>query len=118
MKVLTQDLIGAPLDWAMATILGFAFPELTHSMYAWFKAHGPRYSTSGDTVLEIMEREKIDIAYYGWDNPPYYGARNWTENTTHGTVRATGPTLRIAVCRAFVASKLGDEVEVPEELMK
>jgi hypothetical protein len=30
---------------------------------------------------------------------------------------ATGPTLLIAAMRCFVASKLGDTIDIPEELL-
>ncbi|WP_338805084.1 hypothetical protein WDV76_08620 [Xenorhabdus griffiniae] len=30
----------------------------------------------------------------------------------------TGDTLQIAICRAVVAAQLGDEVEIPDELME
>lgn len=64
--------------------------------------------TIGDTVLEIMEREKISALFDA-------KAGLWQASTGP---RGVGPTIRIAVCRCFVASKLGDEVDVPEELMK
>lgn len=46
------------------------------------------------------------------------GIEEWTERwaAESGGYRMFGPTALIAAMRAYVASKLGDEVEVPEEL--
>ena len=35
-----------------------------------------------------------------------------------GSGFGTGPTILIAALRCYVASKLGDEVEVPDELLR
>lgn len=67
------------------------------------------FSTNPAQGQPILERERIGTYFYelpteGWaasifDKPNYLG-----------------PTMLIAGLRAYVASKLGDEVEVPEEL--
>lgn len=92
MKIKTNELTGGALDWAVAKCEG-------HHVYApnidWAQA-GP-----------IIEREKIDLrCMYGRD-----GSVVWR------TVHADGPTPLIAAMRCYVASKLGDEVDVPEELV-
>lgn len=59
----------------------------------------------------IIERERIRIDC-PWNPGPFEatckidGVTGWCK----------GPTILIAAMRAFVASKLGDEVEIPEEL--
>lgn len=83
------------------------------------KAEHP-YSTSGSEVIEIMEREGICVDAGDGSYPP---ERKWSAWFAHSApVRSqdevVGPTVRIAVCRCFVASKLGDEVDVPEELLE
>lgn len=57
-------------------------------------------------MIDIMEREKISVN----DNGNYWRANN--------SFVAYGPTARIAVMRCFVATHLGSEVEVPDELVK
>ena len=70
------------------------------------------YSTDWAQGGPIIEREKITVFYemgewyaYGRDTPE--GDRN---------PDASGDTYLIAAMRGYVASKLGDEVEVPDEL--
>lgn len=63
----------------------------------------------------IIEREKIEIKYLGYDNPPYWGALKFSPST-YARRGAVGPTPLIAAMRCYVASKLGDEIEIPEEL--
>lgn len=52
----------------------------------------------------IIERERIEVGPARWDTD-WYGA-----TTMHN---ASGPTPLIAAMRAYVASKLGEEVELP-----
>ena len=63
----------------------------------------------------IIEWEKIELKYLGYDNPPYWGALKFSPSKYERRA-ATGPTPLIAAMRCYVASKLGDEVEIPEEL--
>jgi hypothetical protein len=71
--------------------------------------HGPawtKYSTDWAQAGPIIERERI--AVWG-DNDTYWEAEcGWTW--------AKGQTPLVAAMRAYVASKLGDEVEVPTNL--
>jgi hypothetical protein len=64
----------------------------------------------------ITEREVI--ATHG--NPAWTAQYSVTQLAHHGGYRGyfrcVGPTPLIAAMRCFVASKLGDEVDVPEEL--
>lgn len=55
----------------------------------------------------IIERERIEIV-------PHPNSETWV--TGVNGVLHSGPTPLIAAMRCFVASKLGDEVDVPEEL--
>jgi hypothetical protein len=68
----------------------------------------PDYSTDwavGGPIIERHISELIDCGESGW------------EACCNGTYGATGNTALEAVCKAYVASKLGDTVEVPEELL-
>lgn len=57
----------------------------------------------------IIEREGISIIFHEQGH--------WTASNLHGTVCVGGPTPLIAAMRCYVTSKLGDTVEVPEELL-
>lgn len=56
----------------------------------------------------IIEREKISIRQWEDEVHAYMPGGEWS--------RGSGPTPLIAAMRCYVASKLGDEVEIPEEL--
>lgn len=67
------------------------------------------YSTDWAQGGPIIEREKIDIQYIdgvGWKAQQLFG----------GFAYYCGPTPLVAAMRCYVASKLGDEVEIPEEI--
>ena len=110
MKIKTQDLTGAALDWAVAkceypeqsinTALGFP--------YLVFGRFNP--STNWSQGGPIIEREGISIGKA--DDPEWWAFKGWkAENGTPGS------TPLIAAMRCFVASRLGDELDIPEELL-
>ena len=115
----TNELIGPALDWAVAKCED---PErLRYGVKDWMEQrrstthHGEyvcRYHQNWAQGGPIIEREKINLEY------PREGF--WTANVWLGTPNAFahgfGPTPLIAGMRCYVASKLGDEVEIPEEL--
>lgn len=96
MKIKTVDLTGAALDWAVSAANGDS------------DIHP--YSTDWGDGGPIIERERIELTYYG-------GMQGWSAYVGQ-IVQSTGngPTPLIAAMRCYVASKLGDEVEIPEEL--
>ena len=77
----------------------------------------PVYDPSSDWAIggPIIEREWIEIV--PWPNESDENLR-WraTQHDVPGVLSVTGPTPLIAAMRCYVASKLGDEVEVPEAL--
>jgi hypothetical protein len=118
----TSELTGAALDWAVAKCEGWdefdvhsngAF-ELERSDTGdclWLNCFEP--STDWSQGGPIIEREGIDICtdtYGGWVATLI---TDWEEGTF---VQSEGDTCLIAAMRCYVASKLGDEVEIPEEL--
>ena len=110
MKIKTSELTGGALDWAVAVSKGYQ--PFTDGI-SWIIDVGgtyirvPYYSTDWRQAGPIIEREKIDLrCMYGRD-----GSVVWR------TVHADGPTPLIAAMRCYVATKLGDEVDVPEELV-
>lgn len=78
----------------------------------------PDYSTDWSQGGPIIERECIATYASGAcsvspKNPDYWVAEILD---TSEILTQYGPTPLIAAMRAFVASRLGDEVEIPEEL--
>ena len=70
----------------------------------------PNYSTDGGIAVLIIERENIGI----W--PPDQEHPYWTAGKEGVMQAITGPTLLIAGLRCYITSKLGDTVEVPDDL--
>ena len=104
MKV--SELQGASLDWAVAKCEGrdqfFSLNLPKHKEHCFSRM---AYSTDWAQGGLIIEREKIECLHDGGQ---------WYVDAPHGWYE--GPTLLTAAMRCYVASKLGDEVEVPEEL--
>ena len=109
----TSELIDLPLAWAVAKCEG-------RDMYfkdgdgPWFRDAGT-HKDGADTDYSdwalcgpIIEREKIGVVYF----PDGWQAQNWQGQ--HNT--QSGPTPLIAAMRCYVSSRLGDKVEIPEEL--
>ena len=96
MKIKTSELTGAALDWAASAAQGDS------------DIHP--YSTNWADGGPIIEREGIAIGRTA-------GGVAWDAvhpNTDDTMFRANTPL--IAAMRCYVASKLGDDVEIPEEL--
>jgi hypothetical protein len=117
MKIKTAELEKQTLDWAVAKVLGRpraylvgeTFVDL-HSMVDKNRAN-VHWSTDWAQGGPIIEREYIDIAYLP-------GNCTWVAvaDLTDEKFEQYGPTPLIAAMRCYVASQLGDEVEVPNEL--
>lgn len=105
MKIKTSELIGKPLDHAVAVCLDKIGKRIY--MIEGF------YSTSWREGGPIIEKEHIRISQYR-DNLSFWEADIVTDR---GGKFYQGPTPLIAAMRCYVASKLGDEVDIPEELV-
>jgi hypothetical protein len=75
--------------------------------------HAYQYSTGWAQGGPIIEREMFVL----WPIAGYVDEkRKWSCRPSGYGKTQHGPTPLIAAMRCYVASKLGDEVEVPEEL--
>lgn len=126
MKVLTKDLIGPALDWAVAVAEGKA-PK---SMWLWevgcFVGHPPsRYSpsTNASHAFIIIIKNKIALIPDDGHRFSQWQAFCWRPSQHDLTFEdgqsynMRGPTPLVAAMRCYVASTLGNEVNVPEELL-
>lgn len=98
----TNELTGAALDRAVAHALGA--PDDGNGL--------PYYSTDWAQGGPIIEREKIALI------PPNERIDEWEAvhpDRMHN--EQYGPTPLVAAMLCYVASKLGDEVDIPEELL-
>jgi hypothetical protein len=105
MKIKTSELTGAALDWAVARC-ECGPDDITQIDDPHF------YSTDWAQGGPIIEREQITI---GADGEGWCAGKPWDTDWMSGFVHR-GDTPLIAAMRCYVASKLGDTVEVPEEL--
>jgi len=105
MKIKTNELNGVQLDWAVAKA-----DEQPHRIVSGllFIPGGDNWNPSSNWAQggPIIEREQIALFLNGDDE--------WTAED--GWHRASGETPLVAAMRCYVANKLGDEVEIPEEL--
>jgi hypothetical protein len=114
----TSELQGAALDWAVAKCEGWDVIKLEKNFILGTAGDASDYSTDWSQGGPIIEREGISIDCVrcdgridGWQAMSEVADdENWDANVHYG------PTPLIAAMRCFVASKLGDEVEIPEEL--
>lgn len=129
MKIKTSELTGPALDYAVAKANAWVdYPidsvergEIWHTQPAkapfgmMLRKTAFRPSTNWAQGGPIIEREKMDISHH----EGLWGA-NWIRQLGEDGdgYRAYGPTPLIAAMRCYVASKLGDEVEILEELIK
>jgi len=123
-KKRVAELEGAQLDWAVAVASGEPL-----SVDAWQSSDKPGTlpfvmvgTGEGDKRVyypssswchggPIIECERIDLEWWDEENAIQWWAQ--ISEPAERAVEINGQTPLIAAMRAFVASKLGDEVEVP-----
>lgn len=141
MKIKTSELTGAALDWAVAKCEGNTLTFFddyfrrtgvasgksearVDSMLEFQPLRGKwarlnsigscteiyKYSTDWSQGGPIIEREEIDLFSIANGN-------GWCAQSGVRVFNGYGTTPLIAAMRCYVASKLGDEVEVPDELI-
>ena len=118
----TSELTGAALDWAVTLIQK---PEACAYGVADWREQRNREVKNGEYLYRwhqswaqggpIIEQMHIDLDTYrdGWR------AIRYTDKVRGKSIEQTrecGPTPLIAAMRCYVASRLGDDVEIPKEL--
>ena len=127
-EVNTADLTGAALDWVVAQVeavpVAIAAPHYGTDWRVYKPDFGGKYSPStdwaaGGPLIAKFQVALIPEAHDGmegtemserWYADVYYGGGE--QYTTEHC-----DTVLIAACRAIVATKFGDSVQVPKELM-
>lgn len=116
----TSELIGPALDWAVAKAEGkiadnsvwFCGQQAFTRSYDREETHPYQPQTDWAQGGPIIEREKIET----WFEDAWCAKVSGVDPENYGPEWPSGPTVLIAAMRCFVASKLGDEIEIPEEL--
>tara|TARA_R110000868_G_scaffold102699_1_gene282982 strand:- start:10901 stop:11215 length:315 start_codon:yes stop_codon:yes gene_type:complete len=101
----TSELTGIALDWAVAECQGHDFPAAD----AFSGIFNP--STEWSQGGPIIERENIGLTAYHRG-----GGMAWRAVSFNDKNKAYGPTPLIAAMRCYVASKMGDDIELSEGL--
>lgn len=129
----TTELTGAALDWAVARCeydnrrYNYGSPCFNPNTKRVYETEGLQQigvnfapSTDWKQGGPIIEREMIQLTPHCMVNPLHGWAaafRSFDEDDdVYALHRMRGKTPLIAAMRCYVASKLGDEVEIPEEL--
>ena len=116
-----NKLTGAALDWAVAQCQGIKlYPSKNKAwMTANYGEFNPRHgapwwrpSSSWEQGGPLIEREGIDLQYQGGDTD------KWAADMFGAECSVYGDTPLVAAMRCYVVSKLGDEVNVPDDLNK
>ena len=129
MKVKTNELTGAQLDWAVATCEGYTdlhkiegrmphepqlgmFPPLRE--YGVMELWELGFSSDWNKGGWIIERERISISPRdGYWEALYHDNLFQEDGSDYFQM---GITPLVAAMRCYVASKLGDEIELPEDV--
>ena len=133
MKIKTSELTGAALDWAVAKAEGKDFfiegkavlsfcPGADIPGVPYFDREYWMPSVKWSQGGPILERERIELQ---WHITPEHRSGEWFAVTEYLSAddalyrygADSGPTPLIAAMRCYVASKLGDEVEIPGVLL-
>jgi len=103
----TNELAGPALDWAVALceVGPIDIKDIDDPHF---------YSTDWSEGGPIIEREGINLDNYAKN--PKWSAWTPAPDRESGEAQAYGPTPLIAAMRCYVASKLGDDIDVPMEL--
>lgn len=109
----TSELTGVQLDWAVAKCEGVYAPsvdiDIDGTKRINYGGMYPEWSTDWSQGGPIIEREGISLECRNGDWIANYSVFPSCRHFAYGPL--------VSAMRCYVASKLGDEVEVPEELL-
>ena len=119
----TRELKGAALDWAVALANGLEFDESNEPIWfgdddePYYEAVRIPYRPSINWAQggPIIEREELYVQPTG-DAAKWKAYLRLTD-VVRFSKEHYGPTPLIAAMRCYVASKFGDEIEIPKELV-
>lgn len=119
MQYKTSDLSGIALDWTVACAKGYSKPALTISgnIQGFLNMHEDgyhNYSVDWSQAGPIIDREEITVC---WQGAQWVGSKFNVRVAGEYEFQNSGPTPLVAAMRCYVASKLGDIIEVPDELV-
>lgn len=112
MKIAVIALEGIPLDWAVTKLEGYLCD------YKYANALAP-YSTDAVLWRDIVKQQGI---HWTSNARTDKAGKPWrwlaTKNFSDPLGRYYGPTPQIAALRCYVGSRLGAEIDVPDDVME
>lgn len=132
MKIKTADLIGPALDWAVGTAL--ELPVEVCQIFQYGRPNGKHYISIGETDKDgaevdfepseewsqggpLIQHEGITLRVNTHVPSHWVAFIDFGGSNCNIKARQSGPTPLIAAMRCVVAANLGDEVDVPDELV-
>jgi len=114
MQVKTSELTSAALDWVVAKCEGLSdFSTMQSSRY--YYSPSTKWAQGGP----IIERETIRVGLIDDSAPVIWSAQLSDPFRIKSSVHSCiGPTALVAAMRCYAASKLGNTVEIPDELIR
>ena len=124
-EVRVSNLIGAPLDWAVAKV------ESVETSWRYGRELVQVHDRGGIKLIESIRSIYTPSADWSQGGPlvdKHHGGLHYEAHLADANFRYSsgpgrsgfwcyGPTALIAFCRGLVKAKLGDTVQVPKELM-
>ncbi|MBD1229113.1 phage protein NinX family protein [Xenorhabdus griffiniae] len=144
MKIKTSELSGRALDWAVARAVGMDIYMVNHydDEYAWIGNGRVREAAFKKPVITVGMCNNVHVEFEG-ESKKYSPSTNWGQCgqlideygiqfiwVSDATIEASsylmdklvisefGSNHLEAACRLIVLGKLGDEVEIPDELVR
>ncbi|KLU15258.1 MULTISPECIES: phage protein NinX family protein [Xenorhabdus] len=126
MKIKTSELTGRALDWAVALSLGAEikgegrFLELPsgHSVDKKSRYYSFKPSSDWSICGQLIDKYLDSLTRICIDSPWVASCKSVTVDDFSIWKVQEGQTPQIAICRVVVAARLGDEVEIPDELLE
>lgn len=129
-KVKVSELSGPALDWAVATALDYkpilesesTGPDFWMCQVPWggyAEIGGEGFSPSSDWSQggPIIENHNLEIIFNkegAWASVKMWSGDHYMDDDEF---YPSGETILIAACRGIVTAKIGEEIEIPEELL-
>lgn len=110
MKTKVSELKGMALNWAVAKCEGQDFPPIPNAEGNGYFTFAPGYCQSWAEGGPIIEREEISVGHR-------YRYSDWVAGIDHKMLFSHGPTPLIAAMRRYVELKMGEMIDVPDELV-
>lgn len=127
-RIKTSELAGAALNWAVAKANSMdpyikRYADVKKVELVWLDDFNTaRFAEDWSQGGPIIERELHNLFKWNQLDPSapemWCGVHNRKTESGIYAINVDGPTPLIAAMRCFVASKLGDEVDVPDELVR